>query len=52
MPYEIAVLPQFALKEKYKNITRYSITSKGGHFGAFEAPELVAADAITHFDQF
>jgi juvenile hormone epoxide hydrolase len=50
MRSEIVVLPEIALKDKYTNIQKYEISPRGGHFGAFEAPELVAENAISHFE--
>lgn len=37
------------LNDKFYQIIRYNKASKGGRFGAFEAPEVVAQDSIDLF---
>ncbi len=42
-PYDLALAPpEFA--ERLYNVRRYRIFQRGGHFPAWEAPELYAED--------
>ncbi|CAH1775151.1 unnamed protein product [Owenia fusiformis] len=44
-PHEIAPCPPKVLaKDMYINIVQYTDLPKGGHFGAFEQPEILAQD--------
>ncbi|XP_075228516.1 juvenile hormone epoxide hydrolase 1-like [Lycorma delicatula] len=43
-PEEIAYQPEILLQEKFINLTRVSDPPRGGHFAAFEVPELMADD--------
>lgn len=52
MREEFSIYPEFALLDKYTNIKKYTISPRGGHFGAFEMPELVAENAISHFENY
>ncbi|XP_078503599.1 epoxide hydrolase 1-like [Lissotriton helveticus] len=47
-PNELVHTPLLWAKERYKNIVTYSVMPRGGHFAAFEEPELLARD-IRHF---
>ncbi|XP_069708661.1 epoxide hydrolase 1-like isoform X1 [Phaenicophaeus curvirostris] len=47
-PQELAHTPRTWAKETFKNIVTYSYMPRGGHFAAFEEPELLARD-IMHF---
>lgn len=44
---EIYGSPKMALYEKYPELIRYNVAKKGGHFTAFEVPELLAKDLIS-----
>lgn len=43
-PYEITNYPRSILQLKYKNLVQLSDFPLGGHFAAFEEPELLADD--------
>lgn len=43
-PNELTHTPRSWAKKKYKNIVTYSYMPRGGHFAAFEEPELLAQD--------
>lgn len=43
-PNEILRLPEFVAKMTFPNLIHYSEIPSGGHFGAFEEPELMAED--------
>ncbi|ODM93886.1 Juvenile hormone epoxide hydrolase 2 [Orchesella cincta] len=47
---DIIVVPKFAISHKFTNIKRYKVNAGGGHFGAFEIPSVIAADAVSFFD--
>lgn len=42
--HEIYRLPKFAAKTAFENLIHYETFSKGGHFAAFEEPEIIAND--------
>lgn len=42
-PHDLALAPRDAAERVY-NVQRYSVAAKGGHFPAWEAPELYAED--------
>ncbi|XP_076299674.1 juvenile hormone epoxide hydrolase 1 [Lasioglossum baleicum] len=46
-PNEILLVPESILKERYANIIQYHHMARGGHFAAFEEPELLANDIFT-----
>jgi len=50
-PNELAFTPEFALKDKFRDLVRYTNSEKGGHFTAFEVPELLAKDIIAFVKQ-
>ncbi|XP_044303617.1 epoxide hydrolase 1-like [Varanus komodoensis] len=43
-PNELAHVPRSWAKRKFKNIVTYSYMPQGGHFAAFEQPQLLAQD--------
>ncbi|XP_056424653.1 epoxide hydrolase 1-like [Hyla sarda] len=43
-PSELSHCPQVLAKDKYKNIVSYTYMPRGGHFAAFEEPEILARD--------
>lgn len=43
-PEELFVQPEPMLRYKYSNLVSYNFMERGGHFGAFEEPHLLAAD--------
>jgi microsomal epoxide hydrolase len=43
-PHEILRQPKNFLSYKFRNITSYTDMARGGHFGAFEEPRLLADD--------
>ncbi|CAJ0968291.1 unnamed protein product [Ranitomeya imitator] len=43
-PNEVAHAPRVLAKDKYRNIVTYTFMPRGGHFAAFEEPELLARD--------
>jgi microsomal epoxide hydrolase len=47
-PREIVRPPRSVAERLYKNIQRWSVMPRGGHFAAMEQPELLARE-ITEF---
>ncbi|KAM3606452.1 uncharacterized protein V6R79_016480 [Siganus canaliculatus] len=45
-PCELMHCPKSWAQIRYKNIYSYSYMARGGHFGAFEEPQLLASDII------
>ncbi|XP_044140776.1 epoxide hydrolase 1-like [Bufo gargarizans] len=43
-PSELMHAPRVLAKDKFKNIITYTFMPRGGHFAAFEEPELLARD--------
>jgi hypothetical protein len=43
-PNELAYQPKSLLQEKYHKLVRFTDMPRGGHFAAFEEPELLADD--------
>ncbi|XP_071995885.1 epoxide hydrolase 1-like [Engystomops pustulosus] len=43
-PSELSHTPRVLAQDKYKNIVTYTLMPRGGHFAAFEEPELLARD--------
>ncbi|XP_060115441.1 epoxide hydrolase 1 [Heteronotia binoei] len=43
-PKDLLCFPRLWLQSKYVNIVSYNYMPRGGHFAAFEEPELLAAD--------
>lgn len=41
---EISILPESTLREKFLNLTQITLHPDGGHFAAFEVPEILAND--------
>ncbi|MEE6473742.1 hypothetical protein FKM82_010158 [Ascaphus truei] len=45
-PNELVHCPLFWAKKKYVNIVSFNYMPRGGHFGAFEEPEMLAKDIL------
>lgn len=43
-PNEILLTPRIVLKQKFKNMVHLTQYDRGGHFAAFEEPQLFADD--------
>ena len=43
--------PEPLLRLKFKNLMSYNIMDRGGHFAAYEEPELLAQDVIQFVDK-
>ncbi|XP_063160289.1 epoxide hydrolase 1 [Candoia aspera] len=50
-PNEVFHTPRSWAQQKYVNIVSYNFMPRGGHFAAFEEPEILAADIIQFVDQ-
>lgn len=50
-PNEILHTPQAWAKKKYTNIISFHFMPRGGHFAAFEEPELLAKDILQFVDK-
>lgn len=50
-PKEMLYIPHSWAQEKYLNIVSFNFMPQGGHFAAFEEPELLAADIIQFVDK-
>lgn len=50
MPDDVFITSQYAVRSKFTNIKRFSVAPKGGHFGGFEEPEILAEDALSFFN--
>ncbi|XP_072746900.1 juvenile hormone epoxide hydrolase 2-like [Anoplolepis gracilipes] len=50
-PYEIAEEPRSKLETRYVNLLRVTKMPRGGHFAAFEEPELLANDIWASIDE-
>ncbi|GBP41382.1 Juvenile hormone epoxide hydrolase [Eumeta japonica] len=53
--YELSFTPDWILKMKYKNYLQSTNVEDGGHFAAFENPEIMAKDifdAVETFEEF
>ncbi|XP_076238703.1 juvenile hormone epoxide hydrolase 1 [Calliopsis andreniformis] len=46
-PNEILKMPKSVLKNRYPNIVQYNYMARGGHFAAFEEPQLLADDVFS-----
>ena len=46
---KVYAMPRWALEPSYHDLRRYNVAAKGGHFLAFEEPELLAKDVIAFF---
>lgn len=44
LPNEIVRPPRFIVEMAYANLVQYSVLPRGGHFAAFEEPELLVQD--------
>ena len=45
-PNELLHCPRSWASHKFRNIYSYSYMLRGGHFAAFEEPQLLAADVV------
>jgi microsomal epoxide hydrolase len=45
-PNELMHVPQVWARTKFRNIYSYSYMPRGGHFAAFEEPQLLADDLL------
>lgn len=43
-PHEIMYQPESLVKSRFLNLLQFTHMPRGGHFSAFEEPELVASD--------
>ncbi len=50
-PHEITLVPRNFLEYKYAKLLRYTDMPRGGHFAAFEEPELLAEDILAFASQ-
>nr|QEQ91642.1 juvenile hormone epoxide hydrolase 2-like protein [Laodelphax striatellus] len=50
-PHELFFQPEFILKEKFVNLTRVTDPPRGGHFAAFEEPQLMAEELFAGFGE-
>jgi juvenile hormone epoxide hydrolase len=41
---------KWTVQDKYPNIVHYTVEEKGGHFSAFEVPDLFAKDVVKFFN--
>jgi len=48
-PYELLQTPRVWAEGRY-NLVHYSVQDRGGHFAAFEQPQLFAADLNDYGD--
>jgi len=46
-PADLGGLPPRTWIERSYNLTRYTLMPRGGHFAAYEEPDLLAADITT-----
>ena len=49
---EPSILPKKIVELKYRNLVRFNIIEKGGHFSAFENPKRVALDFVEFVKDF
>ncbi|XP_015681872.1 LOW QUALITY PROTEIN: epoxide hydrolase 1-like, partial [Protobothrops mucrosquamatus] len=50
-PNEVFYIPRSWARKKYANIVSFNFMPRGGHFAAFEEPELLAADILQFVDK-
>lgn len=50
-PNEVLYIPRSWARKKYANIVSFNFMPRGGHFAAFEEPELLAADILQFVDK-
>jgi juvenile hormone epoxide hydrolase len=50
LPGDLVFSPEFVIRDKFTNLKKFSLAPKGGHFGAFEVPDIVADDAVSFFN--
>ena len=46
-PHELVFVPEALTSRKYPQLVQYSNMERGGHFAAFEEPQLLAQDIIS-----
>jgi len=51
LPHELLASPKFALVERFPNLVRYTQAQTGGHFNAFEIPNVLAKEIIVSFNE-
>lgn len=50
IPFELLQTPRVWAERRY-NLVHHSVQDRGGHFAAFEQPQLFAADVNAHGDR-
>jgi microsomal epoxide hydrolase len=50
-PKEILCPPRSLAEKTYRNLQRWTVMEKGGHFAALEQPRALAAEVLAFFDQ-
>lgn len=45
-PEELFIQPEPLVKFKFTNLIQYKIMESGGHFAAYEEPEVLAAEVL------
>lgn len=50
-PNDITYYPDWILKEKYPNLVHRVDYKEGGHFAAFEVPEVLSEDIFTAIEK-
>lgn len=50
-PEELFIQPELLVKSKYPNMITYKIMERGGHFAAYEEPELLAREVLQFVNQ-
>ncbi|XP_054707166.1 epoxide hydrolase 1-like [Uloborus diversus] len=43
-PYEVLMMPRLLMTQQFQNMISYNLMPKGGHFAAWEEPELLSND--------
>jgi len=51
-PNEVAYSSEWIVKDKYVNLMHFTHQKDGGHFAAFEVPQLLAEDIFVAVDKF
>lgn len=50
-PEELFIQPELLVKSKFPNMITYKIMERGGHFAAYEEPELLAKEVLQFVNQ-
>ena len=45
-PNEMSTMPRFIVEKSYANLIQYTVKPSGGHFAAFEEPQLITDDLV------